>query len=208
MHRAERRHDHACSTVQPAVWLAALILFAGLLWAGCSVQKNYRLLSFFFDGVPNPNALPAAASAGDGTTMRTSPTYVAHRPFTEERCDECHGGRLRPGVDDSGMCLKCHADVPNKHPVMHGPVAVVACLWCHVPHESAFASLLKADARQVCAQCHEPGMLGTDTVPAHADGSRSCLECHSGHGGDARFFLHPGHAEAAGAAPSPGARGG
>jgi predicted CXXCH cytochrome family protein len=187
-HPPARQH---CGTFrQREVMVAAAALaVTGALWMGCSVQKNYRMLSFFFDGVPNPNALPITGAAGGPGAMQASATYVAHKPYVEGKCDDCHQARFQLGKADSGICLKCHAGKPTEHPTMHGPVAASACLWCHVPHESAFASLLKAEPRKVCSQCHDSTMLSVDRVPAHAEAGRSCLECHTGHGGEARYFL-------------------
>lgn len=163
---------------------------AGLVWMGCTVtDKNYRLLSFFFDGVPNPNALPIMAESGNPAAIRQSPTYVAHPPFLNNQCDACHRSRFTQEAITSDVCLKCHSGVPNEYPFMHGPVTAGACLWCHVPHESAFAHLLKARPRAVCTQCHEPALLDSERVPEHADESKSCLDCHRGHGGQGRNML-------------------
>ena len=157
---------------------------------GCSVtEKNYELLKFFFDGVPNPSALPMMAESGNPAAIRQSPTYVAHRPFIDNQCDACHRSRFTQEAITSDVCYKCHDGVPNEYPIMHGPVSAGACLWCHVPHESAYASLLKAKPRVVCTQCHEPALLDAERVPAHADDSVSCLECHNGHGGQQRAML-------------------
>jgi len=158
------------------------------LW-GCSVEKHYDTLSFFFDGVPDPRAVtrgPPGTIKGD---IRQSPTYSVHKPWAEERCEECHTRTLRMGSRDSGLCLKCHADSTTEHEHMHGPVAVAACLWCHDPHNSAYAALLKAPAQGVCAQCHAASSLNTQRVPEHGQSDRSCLDCHQGHGGRERFFL-------------------
>jgi predicted CXXCH cytochrome family protein len=167
-----------------------LALLAAAL-AGCSIEKNYKVLSFFFDGVPNPDAMKNASAAERQAAMRQSPTYVVHAPFAQEKCDQCHAG-MQFGQLSSAVCLKCHAEKPGQHEFMHGPVAAGACLWCHSPHESAFASLLKQDARSTCVQCHAPGMLHSTRVPEHADAARSCLDCHDGHGGSVRYFLRPG----------------
>ena len=173
-------------------WAIAAAIVAGAVWAGCSVEKHYELLSFFFDGVPNPNALPVTPTAGGSAmTMRQSPTYTIHKPFKDEKCDACHKSMFdRTGIG-SDVCLACHSDVQDEYRVMHGPVAVGACLWCHVPHESGFAHLLKETDRRVCTQCHGAEMLDTERVPAHADEARGCLECHGGHGSDARYMLKP-----------------
>jgi len=174
-------------------WTPPLVVAGALAlaWAGCSVTtENYELLSFFFDGVPDPNApmLPGASAA----QIRQSPTYSSHAPFEEDRCAECHERRFNLGPADSEICLKCHADVPNEQPLMHGPVAAVACLWCHTAHESPYQALLKGPPRDVCTTCHDEALLSAARVPEHApESTASCLDCHSGHGGTVRHFLHP-----------------
>lgn len=164
---------------------------AGLVWSGCSVEKNYALLSFFFDGVPNPNALPIMSTAGNPAFIRQSPTYSGHKPFLEDRCVDCHGSGFTTSGVTASVCMKCHGEVPQEYPRMHGPVPAGACLWCHVPHESAWAHLLKAPSRDVCAQCHDATLLSSAKVPEHQDQSRQCLECHYGHGGTSAYFLRP-----------------
>jgi predicted CXXCH cytochrome family protein len=173
------------------VCVVILAVCACLLFA-CSIQKNYKTLSFFFDGVPDPNAPANPTHPGGVPDITQSPTYTAHKPWKEERCEECHTRTLKMGSRDSDLCLKCHAEKTTQYERMHGPVAVGACLWCHNPHNSAYAHLLKAPAREVCSQCHTQAMLSAESVPAHAQADRSCLECHDGHGGSERFFLLPG----------------
>jgi predicted CXXCH cytochrome family protein len=166
---------------------AAILLLA--LWAGCTVTpENYKLLSTFFDGVPDPAMSGPSGNTG-GADPRKSPTYTLHRPFAEEKCEECHRGGGHPSRDDSSICLNCHAAIPTEHPIMHGPVAAGACMWCHAPHESPHAHLLRDVDRKVCAQCHTPAMLTNTKVPEHSDGTSSCLTCHYGHGGTVRFNL-------------------
>lgn len=172
--------------------LRLLGVVACVIWSGCSVEKYYSTLSFFFDGVPNPEALAKAKAAGTLQNIRQSPTYSVHKPFVDEACAECHTASFQLTGQDSSVCLKCHADRTTEYPRMHGPVAAVACLWCHAPHESAEAHLLKRPARQVCSQCHEQSMLSAQRVPAHADPARSCLDCHGAHGGTQPFFLREG----------------
>ena len=177
--------------LSPTAALGICCLLSCLAWAGCAIEKNYKTLSFFFDGVPNPDAKSKAAG-GKGADLRKSATYSIHKPFAEDACKECHTDRFQLTTQDSSLCMKCHANRTTEYPKMHGPVAAVACLWCHAPHESAEAHLLKKPARQVCSQCHEQSLLNVERVPAHADVSRSCLDCHSGHGGKVAFFLHDG----------------
>jgi predicted CXXCH cytochrome family protein len=189
-----RNRPRSFPALAAAAWLICILAAAAATivaqW-GCSIDKHYKTLSFFFDGVPDPNA-PGRVSGGGAasTDIQQSPTYSAHKPWKEERCEECHARALKLGGRDSDVCLKCHAEKTTQHEFMHGPVAVGDCLWCHNPHNSAYAHLLKAPARQTCTQCHATSLLDSTRVPEHAQ-ERSCLDCHDGHGGNARFFLLP-----------------
>lgn len=196
-----------------AGFAAGSVVALVLAWAGCTVtQENYDLLTFFFDGVPDPNApmLPGASLED----IRRSPTYSIHQPFAEDRCAECHERRFDLGPADSGICLKCHEGVPTEQPRMHGPVAAAACLWCHTAHESPYAALMKGSARDVCMSCHDVNLLSAEEVPEHApEAEQSCLDCHAAHGGTNRYFLHspPSRATAptgarSAQAPPPGER--
>jgi predicted CXXCH cytochrome family protein len=169
----------------------AAAIGAGILvvW-GCTVtQRNYRVLSLFFDGVPDPSMPPGAVSRVEGGKPVV---VILHKPYAEERCETCHRTRYRPTRENAAVCLECHSAVKGAHANMHGPVEANACLWCHNPHESRHPALLREEDRKVCSQCHTPSMLNTEKVPAHADAARGCLECHSGHGGDRPFFLKAG----------------
>lgn len=176
-------------------WQLLVLLVCGVVcalacWSGCSVEKNYDTLSFFFDGVPDPKAIKAARAAQDGPVdLKASPTYSMHVPYKQDQCSECHGSRFRLTVNDSGVCLKCHENVPTSQARVHGPVAASACLWCHAPHDSAEANLMRYPGRKVCVQCHDPTKLSTEAAPEHADAGRACLDCHMGHGGNRSYFL-------------------
>jgi predicted CXXCH cytochrome family protein len=169
-------------------------------WAGCTVtEKNYEVLSFFFDGVPPPEAPGRPGAAGATLSVNS----FLHKPYAEENCDACHAGRMRLTRRDSDVCMGCHAGVQTAHARMHGPVAAGACLWCHAPHESAHAPLLRGPDRDVCAKCHTPALLDATGVEAHADRTRSCLECHMGHGGEEPYMLRAVLRQAAPATPDP-----
>lgn len=174
---------------------ASLLACLGLTaWVGCSIDKNYKVLSFFFDGVPDPakvKEVEAAAAMQGYSDPRKSPSYSVHKPYAEEKCADCHEGRLRISKYDSTICLKCHDQKVSDHPVTHGPVVAQACLWCHSPHESAYPSLMKARPRDVCTQCHTAAMLENPRVPAHTDDTKDCLACHFGHGSSDRYLMRP-----------------
>ena len=164
-------------------------LIVALVVLGCTVtNRNYKVLSFFFDGVPDPNLPAGVVTRVEGGKPAVA---VLHQPYAEERCEVCHRTRYRPTREDSSICLECHAQVKSAHAVMHGAVEANACLWCHNPHESSHPALLRDSDRKVCSQCHTPSMLGL-SVPEHRDESRGCLECHSGHGGSSTLMLKVG----------------
>ncbi len=190
MQRPPRRHPGGNKA---GIWLAAVCVAGAAAvfgpWSGCTVtRENYKTLSFFFDGVPDPDA----PVPGSGPGIAGTPAVVIlHAPYAAENCDACHKTRYRPTRNDSTICFECHAGIRSAYPRMHGPVAAGACLWCHSPHESAYPALFRDADRRVCAQCHTPDLLSSTRVPAHADPARACLECHSGHGGHEPFMLKP-----------------
>lgn len=183
--------------------LLVLVGATATYWLSCSVQKHYEVLSFFFDGVPDPNA-PMVGS-GPRAARAAGLTYFAHQPYVENACHECHEdpSNVFGGRSDSSVCLKCHTDVVQQYPVMHGPVAAVACLYCHKPHESTLPNLLRSEAPQLCRQCHVPGLLGAPQRPDHVQMEEACLDCHFGHGGRQRYFLrNTSQVEEAGGEPN------
>ncbi len=164
-----------------------------MLWTGCNVEKHYSTLSFFFDGVPDPNApITDGSPTIDGRRI-----VVVHKPFQEEQCLQCHPdpANMQLTMDDGGICLKCHEEVQDQYPVMHAAVTSLACIWCHNPHMSAFPSLLRDDAPALCTQCHDEQNSST-MPPPHPDLSSDCLSCHSGHGGSEGHFLIGGEENA------------
>ncbi len=170
----------------------AAVLAGAALCVACRVEKHYKLLSFFFDGVPPPGAAGAPGRAGAGE----SAVFSSHPGYVERRCNECHGDQARFGLFASGftklddsVCTKCHAQVLDEHPMLHGPVAAGACLWCHQPHESPQPWLLTAASPALCLQCHRFQLQEAPPVAHHQDPDRDCLECHAGHGGAHRYFL-------------------
>ena len=100
-----------------------------------------------------PARRPDGGGSGEGTGAFKPLLASTHKPFVEEKCDACHAGGSGAitafASVTSDVCLKCHTGTPHQYPMMHGPVAVTACLWCHNPHESNQPSLLKAPRRAV-----------------------------------------------------------
>ena len=176
--------------------VAAGVCAAVVGWAGCSAERDYKTLSFFFDGVPDPHAKAATRVSTDEIAemspeaRKRLPVRSIHKPYADEQCTACHAqtAQVFAVAQDSNMCMTCHKPVLDEYPVMHGPIVGKACLWCHEPHESASPNLLKTTGAALCAQCHERELLSRKT-PGHLSESGSCLDCHTGHGGHKAPFL-------------------
>ena len=176
-------------------------LAAAFAVPACSSAAKHRVLSFFFDGVPEPGVPPStdapagaeAAFAQAGTPAEggvSRPIVYSHQPYRDNRCASCHdprtGGLFR--TPQEGLCRTCHGNVPGDAPHVHGPVAVSDCLFCHHPHTSAHPNLLLADATTTCFRCHDRADLIPGSHHAALE-QQTCVECHDAHGGRDRFFL-------------------
>jgi predicted CXXCH cytochrome family protein len=195
-----------------AGWLmlvAGLLGIIGLL--GCGTPKEqYKTLSVFFDGVPNPDSPTLSRVDSQGQVVKGAPRILSqHKPYQENQCSACHrssSGEIQDFELAFGACVKCHKKVATEHTLMHGPVAREQCKWCHTPHQSTELALLRDTPIKVCTQCHDSQLL-SNTPPEHVDGVTSCLTCHFGHGGEKRNFLKTEKADSAGhvSAVRPGA---
>jgi predicted CXXCH cytochrome family protein len=184
-------------------FLALAVVAIVALALGCSPDKRYKVLSAFFDGVPDPSA-PKVASNMSGMDNLTPNQFKGaivstHKPYAAGKCDACHAPMEDnvPSVQtviDSSVCLKCHEVETRRHAFMHAPVAAGACLFCHNPHNSTQPHLLLAPTPGLCMQCHDRSLLG-DNPPAHRNENSACLDCHVGHGEETRgFFLRASNA--------------
>jgi predicted CXXCH cytochrome family protein len=169
------------------VFVAGGLLSITLIGCAADPQKRYEVLSFFFDGVPDPNAPKKQSTKVSSGRQRT----FVHKPFADNLCSSCHLNTTdifaRAQVKGD-VCLNCHSNVPTQYAVMHGPVVNNACQMCHSPHSSAVPHLLKQPAPAVCTQCHEPQTM-TLMHKQPLDPKQSCIDCHSGHGGSDHKLL-------------------
>lgn len=177
----------------------------GLLitFSACSATTRFRVLSFFLDGVPDPNARPVAVvPLGGNGVPKTSSTeqprinsriisrYYAHTPYRDNRCGGCHSietGQLVRTIED-GLCVTCHSQLVRGERFVHGPVAVNDCTVCHHHHTAPYPNLLLAPETETCLACHAADDLADGDYHATI-GERTCTACHDPHGGRDRFFL-------------------
>ncbi len=154
---------------------------------GCNAKTHYRTLSFFFDGVPPPEA-PKAEEAKVPSTAEVArkpealPSEIfTHKPFGENKCAHCHDLTRGNIVDTtSALCFRCHSNEKFKGNVVHYPVAEGLCLHCHDPHQSGFKYQLKSPAPALCFECHDQALMA-GKVKHPAVEQAGCTFCHSPH---------------------------
>ena len=184
-----------------------MLVFLVGYFSGCSTPKNYKILSFFFDGVPLPkNDITTSTLNGeinsnsniDSTQKKKSDALAAivpqltefvHKPFGDKDCNACHelGRKVILKMDVPDLCYSCHKKFDTLYTELHGPVAGGMCNSCHQPHNSKFQKLLITENNSdLCYNCHvEADILQN---PVHKDKS-ACLKCHNPHGGKTNKFL-------------------
>ncbi len=199
------------------VFTLAVLGSAVVASCAASPRERYEIMSFLFDGVPDPDAVTdEMAMTEDGRPRRAVPRPSLHQPVVDARCPVCHGegtggeGRrsFRGGSWQAiqrawDKCGTCHSDPDEVRPEsivisdeghVHGPVAVGNCRPCHNGHQSRFPHLMRTErADTVCVTCHEDL-----TVREGAMAAMDCIVCHDPHRAPsaADMFLRGGRAGA------------
>lgn len=178
-------------------WMTAflVVLIAGGWSMACTQMTRYQMLTFFFDGVPDPNApvaeqqqtpeisewrmsLPEVEPVVAPSAMIVS----RHEPVTRRQCDQCHqsGTGMVPLAFDAQLCDRCHRDERVNNGWDHGPISLGTCLPCHRAHESPFPHLLDQPQPELCFYCHET--VAERRIEEHqVEDFGSCTRCHDPH---------------------------
>lgn len=171
-----------------------LLLMAGML--ACAPAPRYRVLSFFFDGVPDPDAPTTSTQvthrrrpyalphrpARPITVPAALPYVSQHKPYAERQCDGCHD--LTSGNESMtagmGLCDRCHEEQRVRERWSHGPINLGMCTPCHKAHESPYPHLLEEPLPALCQRCHEDSM---DRIPKYHEVPElgQCTRCHDPH---------------------------
>jgi predicted CXXCH cytochrome family protein len=164
-----------------------LSFFLVITLGGCETNKNYKILSFFFDGVPPPEAPKPKETKVPSTTEvarkpETTPSEIfTHKPFGENKCAYCHDLTRGNIVDTtSALCFRCHSSEKFKGNVVHYPVAEGLCLHCHDPHQSGFKFQLRNSLSILCFDCHDKAII-EGKVKHPAVEMVGCTFCHLPH---------------------------
>ena len=178
--------------------MAALTLIGAFL-AGCKVtEENYKRLSYFFDGVPDPhartNAVPTATvSAGTNATAPAAvklPVFFKHPPYADRQCFECHESAfsVRMKGTQRQVCFACHDDFLTKPKFKHAPAENSECSSCHNPHGSPIKKMLVKGGGALCGDCHDDP-LGKNKVKHQPVADGDCAACHQPHASDFKGLL-------------------
>jgi len=162
------------------------------LLCGCNTTKHYKTLSFFFDGVPDPEKAtsePGARGTGKqgATAPATGPRYREHGPYAAKQCEACHAKATNQLVaPNEELCFQCHAlDVRKKY--LHGPLASGDCRACHEPHGSIHPFLLASEPKEFCIRCHDRNAITKSD--AHNELEAQCTTCHDAHSSNVSYLL-------------------
>lgn len=179
-------------------WLTVLLIIAS-----CSVQEHYSALSFFFDGVPNPEEeiQTLAKDADESKTGDLSaasaqilePAVFIHQPYREKQCASCHNQGRMGSLKDSqpGLCYQCHTRHQSTHNFEHGPVAGGYCSQCHHPHRTSEKNLLLRSGEDLCLKCHK-AIEVSESVFHNISEETDCIVCHNPHGSENQSLLRRG----------------
>lgn len=203
-----------CSRLRDNQWQigagAILLAVIGLLLlVGCSTPGKQKLLTLFFDGVPQPGQTnqPAIQYDEDGRPLvfnehaQTNagsaivPVFFKHAPYEENNCSECHKSKYSVEMKASQreVCGSCHKESSSVLPAkfVHMPVENSECSACHDAHGSPIAKMLLKPADKLCADCHE----GFQEFPSTAKvfhmpvANGECSSCHTPHASEHKGLL-------------------
>ncbi|HEX9778248.1 MAG TPA: cytochrome c3 family protein [Geopsychrobacteraceae bacterium] len=188
-----------------ALSLAILVAMAALLLAGCDPVARHKFTTALLDGYPSlPSAdqyfayyteqlalqQADAETAAETAVEEDGTSRSAHRPYEEKSCNDCHDKRKTIGliVEKNRLCGVCHEDFVQGS-VVHGPVAIGACLACHLPHSSRYPVLLKASVNDICGNCHTEKRLAEQLHETVRSRGMICVDCHDPHFSNSRYLL-------------------
>jgi predicted CXXCH cytochrome family protein len=167
------------------------------LLAACAKDSRYRMLKFFFDGVPTvaeqqtttslvsarkrpftfPHRPPTAPAAPTAL-----PAVSIHKPFAERKCTACHD--MSAGGDaltrNLNLCDRCHQEERVNENWAHGPINLGQCMPCHRAHQSPYPHLLDEPMPNLCLRCHED-TLDRKTQYHNVANLAQCTHCHDAH---------------------------
>lgn len=188
-------------TISMSVGLLLLTSLAALV-TSCDPAARYEAMTFFFDGVDQPELDRPVDVLVDTNSLALAqesqgPIWYVHEPRKD--CTNCHdtarqsrsSGQAYLVAPVPQLCYDCHDDRTVSARYVHGPVAVGQCLQCHDHHKSRVEHLLKGPVPELCYLCHDADAI--QAIPAHFVTELSaCTDCHDPHVSGERPLLKEG----------------
>lgn len=176
--------------------LTTLVLILLILGTACSSPRNTRVMSFFFDGVPEAGeaetsgveTISQAVPEDSSSIILADARVYWHEPYRDKECSACHDPDDRSLGDESSLCLSCHGAEIRVFPFEHGPYSGSYCTECHNPHKSEVEHLLLAGKNELCGKCHNTSDLTVDSFHSIA-AEGECSRCHASHGSNNHSIL-------------------
>lgn len=182
--------------------LLVVVAVSVIILDGCTAPARYRVLSFFFDGVPPPEGwtgpTPGWYPPPEGTVQIVDEpaeqkiTYY-HKPYIERQCFDCHDreGTYQAPQYTASLCRRCHESYTRVETDdwVHGPVNQGDCSLCHQAHKSDNPGLLTMAQPAMCFNCHDPGFIQSDPMHAQLPADVKCSDCHDPHAAGNRLML-------------------
>lgn len=186
------------STKNSGRWVLAGLAGVVLLITACgSQQQKHQMLTFFFDGVPDPGSASSPVPTGEAEMVEKKRRgfvpvvrrVIFHEPFELKDCKDCHKSAHSQALvkDEPRLCYDCHGKILKKMTFVHKPAEDGTCKACHLPHKSPYDFLLPKPEVQLCNDCHDPVNTLAFVHTPIADGH--CSVCHDPHGGKNAMYL-------------------
>ncbi len=188
-----------------------------MFMAGCEKHTRYRVLTFFFTGVPPIDGTAADDSAAKvvakAKRKRPVPQIFLHGPKAAGECFQCHdtastqsfrnvrkGGMpkfsdIKPGrliMPIKELCVNCHtsksADLRYFENLwVHGPIAEGYCTSCHDYHQTKYRYMLLKENSRDL--CTQCHAEGFILQTEEHKSDEECISCHNPHLGANRLLL-------------------
>lgn len=177
--------------------LSLIIVLISFLLISCTAEEKHKTLTFFFDGVPDPNAKLAQSDSlkqknneNDLKQYLKSDEMHIHPPYGDKACENCHDVKSanKLNTQEPILCFQCHDDFGKNIKYIHGPAASGYCTQCHEPHQGKYNKLLIRTGQNVCYYCHEKKDVLKNEVHSGIEETK-CWDCHDPHGSNEKFFL-------------------
>lgn len=179
-----------------AVVLYTLCVVIASLSSGCSPDARYKVLTFFFTGVPEPGQQEQQAVSGKqvaATTIKKKKRkraiqvskHFTHGPFGAGQCELCHAVTASKPFRTAQQKTASATARPSKKnigPRLAYPVDQI-CLTCHAEKKSSLAEtrglwMHGPVANGYCVVCHSPHKSKRRFMLLRKDNIELCTGCH------------------------------